>query len=57
MEGMAPFRELSTLGAPVLLFNGACSFAINVSSVCVIHSAGSLVLTLSGIVKVGPTSE
>jgi hypothetical protein len=55
MDGLAPFRALPTLGATLLILNGAMSFAINVARVCLIHSADSLVSTLSGILKVGRT--
>jgi hypothetical protein len=53
MEGLAPFQALPKVGASILIINGVWSFAINVAGVYLIHSAGSLVLTLSGILKVG----
>lgn len=51
MEGLAPFREIDKVGIPLLLLNGLVAFALNVAGVFLIDSAGSLVLTLSGVFK------
>jgi hypothetical protein len=53
MEGLAPFRAIPQLGAPILLLSGALAFSLNIAGVFLIDSAGSLVLTLSGVLKVG----
>jgi hypothetical protein len=52
MEGMAPFRALGDVGAMTLLANGIIAFSLNIAGVFLINSAGSLVLTLSGVFKV-----
>lgn len=54
MEGLAPFHNLHRVGAPILIVNGAIAFCLNVAGVFLIDSAGSLVLTLSGVGKVSP---
>lgn len=51
-EGSAPFSALPSVGFPLLLLNGAVAFGLNVAGVFLIGAAGSLVLTLSGILKV-----
>ena len=51
-EGLAPFHELYRVGAPMLVVNGLVAFSLNVAGVFLIDSAGSLVLTLSGVTKV-----
>lgn len=51
-EGLAPFRELSRISFPVIAFNGLIAFSLNVVGAMLIDSAGSLVLTLSGVLKV-----
>jgi hypothetical protein len=48
-EGLAPFQQLDRVGVPLLLVNGLVAFALNV--------VGSLVLTLSGVLKVSSSSE
>jgi hypothetical protein len=52
MEGAAPFHDLHRVGAPILIVNGMIAFCLNVAGVFLIDSAGSLVLTLSGVGKV-----
>lgn len=44
---------LPSVGIPLLLLNGVVAFGLNVAGVFLIGAAGSLVLTLSGILKVG----
>lgn len=51
MEGSAPFQSLYKVGIVTLLFNGLLAFSLNVAGVFLIDSAGSLVLTLSGVFK------
>ncbi|KAI9633697.1 triose-phosphate transporter family-domain-containing protein [Dioszegia hungarica] len=51
MEGAAPFHNLHRVGAPILIVNGMIAFCLNVAGVFLIDSAGSLVLTLSGVGK------
>jgi len=53
MEGSAAFDDLPNVGIPILALSGGLAFALNVAGVYLIHSAGSLVLTLSGVLKVG----
>jgi hypothetical protein len=54
MEGSAPWLLLlDRVGIPTLLLNGAVAFALNIAGVFLIDSAGSVVLTLSGVFKVG----
>lgn len=50
-EGSAPFHSLDKVGIVTLLFNGLIAFSLNVAGVFLIDSAGSLVLTLSGVFK------
>lgn len=52
LEGSGPFRALPSLGWPILLANGLLSFALNVASVLLIRSSGSVVSSLSGVLKV-----
>lgn len=52
IEGTQPFLALPELGWGLLLLNGAVAFGLNVAGVYLIQAAGSLVLTLSGILKV-----
>ena len=52
MEGTAAFDDLPNVGIPILALSGGLAFALNVAGVYLIHSAGSLVLTLSGVLKV-----
>lgn len=52
MEGSAPFEHIGRVGYTLLLLNGLLAFALNVVGVFLIDSAGSLVLTLSGVLKV-----
>lgn len=51
IEGFAPFFELHKVGIPILAFNAAMTFALNLSSVWLIGSASGLILTLAGVVK------
>jgi hypothetical protein len=51
MEGLAPLYSLHKVGLFTLLFNGLVAFSLNVAGVFLIDSAGSLVLTLSGVFK------
>ena len=51
-DGLTPFTQLGKVGAPLLILNGLVAFALNVAGVFLIDSAGSLVLTLSGVSKV-----
>ncbi|GFZ50579.1 hypothetical protein JCM24511_08336 [Saitozyma sp. JCM 24511] len=51
LEGSGPFRALPSLGWPILLANGLLSFALNVASVLLIRSSGSVVSSLSGVLK------
>lgn len=50
-EGMAPFRALASGSIHILLLNGTLAFALNIAGVFLVHSAGSLVLTVSGVFK------
>ncbi|KAK2461286.1 hypothetical protein APHAL10511_006813 [Amanita phalloides] len=50
-EGLAPFRELSRLGAGILISNAAVAFCLNVAAVFLVGVASSLVLTLAGVFK------
>ena len=52
MEGSAAYDDLPNVGIPILALSGGLAFALNVAGVYLIHSAGSLVLTLSGVLKV-----
>ena len=52
MEGALPFVLLSRIGIVTLLLNGVVAFSLNIAGVFLIDSAGSLVLTLSGVFKV-----
>ena len=52
MEGTAPFENLFKVGWGLLLANGVLAFMLNVVGMFLIDSAGSLVLTLSGVLKV-----
>ena len=51
MEGSAAYDDLPNVGVPILALSGGLAFALNVAGVYLIHSAGSLVLTLSGVLK------
>lgn len=51
MEGLAPFQDLYKVGFIHLFLNGAVAFGLNIAGVFLIESAGSVVLTLSGVVK------
>lgn len=51
MEGLAPLYDLHKVGLPIMLLNGLLAFSLNVAGVFLIDSAGSLVLTLSGVFK------
>jgi hypothetical protein len=51
VEGLQPFFEIYKVGVPILLFNAAMTFALNLSSVWLIGSASGLILTLAGVVK------
>jgi len=51
MEGTAPFRDFDKLGFIHLSLNGALAFGLNIAGVFLIEAAGSVVLTLSGVVK------
>lgn len=57
MEGSAAYDDLPNVGVPILALSGGLAFALNVAGVYLIHSAGSLVLTLSGVLKVSPAPE
>jgi hypothetical protein len=52
MEGCAPFENINRVGATILILNGLIAFCLNIAGVFLIDSAGSLVLTLSGVGKV-----
>jgi hypothetical protein len=52
MEGSAPFENLYKVGWPLLLANGILAFLLNVVGMFLIDVAWSLVLTLSGVLKV-----
>jgi hypothetical protein len=53
MEGSAPLTHLQErVGLSTLLLNGAVAFALKIAGVLLIDSAGSVVLTLSGVFKV-----
>ncbi|GFZ52447.1 hypothetical protein JCM24511_10220 [Saitozyma sp. JCM 24511] len=52
LEGARPFEALPNLGWHILLLNGLVAFALNVSSVLLIRSSGSVVSSLSGVLKV-----
>jgi hypothetical protein len=53
VEGAEPWLYvLDRVGIPLLLVNGALAFALNIAGVLLIDSAGSVVLTLSGVCKV-----
>lgn len=56
MEGSAAYDDLPNVGVPILALSGGLAFALNVAGVYLIHSAGSLVLTLSGVLKVSQAS-
>ncbi|KAK8846592.1 hypothetical protein IAR55_005678 [Kwoniella newhampshirensis] len=51
MEGSTPFHLLHRLGFWTFAFNGLMAFSLNFASVFLIESAGSVVLSLSGVVK------
>jgi len=51
MEGMAPYRDFNKIGLLHLFLNGAVAFGLNIAGVYLIEAAGSVVLTLSGVVK------
>ncbi|RSH82204.1 hypothetical protein EHS25_006137 [Saitozyma podzolica] len=52
VEGAEPWLYvLDRVGIPLLLVNGALAFALNIAGVLLIDSAGSVVLTLSGVCK------
>lgn len=51
MEGGAPLANIQNVGYPFLLANGLVAFSLNIAGVFLIDSAGSLVLTLSGVCK------
>lgn len=55
-EGLAPFYALPQLGFGILLANGLLAFSLNLAGLFLIDSAGSLVLTLSGVSKVRTAS-
>ncbi|KAF5356939.1 hypothetical protein D9756_006615 [Leucocoprinus leucothites] len=50
-EGLAPFYEISKLGAAVLLSNAAVAFLLNVAAVFLVGAGSGLVLTLAGVFK------
>ncbi|KAF8633481.1 hypothetical protein AX15_001408 [Amanita polypyramis BW_CC] len=50
-EGLAPFYELSRMGAGVMVSNAAVAFLLNISAVFLVGVASSLVLTLAGVFK------
>lgn len=56
-EGLTPFHNIQNIGIHILLLNGLHAFALNVAGIFLIDSAGSLVSTLSGIVKVCQTAS
>jgi hypothetical protein len=52
IEGPKAYADLHNVGIPIMMSSGGLAFALNVAGVYLIHSAGSLVLTLSGVLKV-----
>ncbi|KAG6836214.1 hypothetical protein H0H93_010279 [Arthromyces matolae] len=50
-EGLAPFRELPTLGPFILLSNALVAFLLNVAAVFLVGVGSGLVLTLAGVFK------
>ncbi|KAG6918403.1 hypothetical protein DXG01_014806 [Tephrocybe rancida] len=50
-EGLAPFRELPTLGPFILISNAAVAFLLNVAAVFLVGAGSGLVLTLAGVFK------
>jgi hypothetical protein len=53
-EGLAPLQDLYKSGILVLLADGLCAWGLNMASMGVIASVGSLALCLSGYIKVNP---
>lgn len=51
IEGLEAFYMALDLGIPLLLFNAAMTFGLNLASVWLIGSASGLVLTLAGVIK------
>jgi len=51
MEGTAPFKDFEKIGTIHLFLNGALAFGLNIAGVFLIEAPGSVVLTLSGVVK------
>lgn len=52
-EGFEPlFEAWDSLGPMILLSNATCAFLLNIAVVFLIGCASSLVLTLSGVLKV-----
>ncbi|KAG6864506.1 hypothetical protein C0991_009020 [Blastosporella zonata] len=50
-EGLAPFRELPSIGPFILLTNAAVAFLLNVAAVFLVGVGSGLVLTLAGVFK------
>ena len=54
-EGSEPLRAVARIGVTTFLLNGTIAFSLNIAGAYLIQSAGSLVLSLSGILKVCST--
>ncbi|PFH49930.1 hypothetical protein AMATHDRAFT_194159 [Amanita thiersii Skay4041] len=50
-EGLAPFYELSRIGAGILFSNAAIAFLLNVAAVFLVGVGSGLILTLAGVFK------
>ncbi|KAG6811028.1 hypothetical protein H0H92_009298 [Tricholoma furcatifolium] len=50
-EGLAPFRDLLTIGPLILITNAAVAFLLNVAAVFLVGVGSGLVLTLAGVFK------
>jgi hypothetical protein len=57
LEGPEAWAHLQNVGISTTLISGGLAFALNIAGVYLIHSAGSLVLTLSGVLKVRSDSS
>ena len=56
-EGSAPLKHLYKVGGPILVLDGFCAWGLNMASMGVIASVGSLALCLSGYIKVNFSSR
>lgn len=51
-EGLAPFYEISKIGAGIMISNASVAFLLNVAAVFLVGVGSGLVLTLAGVFKV-----